>query len=80
MYYGTALVVACVGLWIIMGPKPVPFHVKNVTPVVAKVWGINVFPLIQFMIRNLPDFLRKKLVAKMNAPTPDGSRDRSVNF
>ena len=78
LLYGTGLVAAGVGAWALSRPEPAPFHVEKVPPVIIKVWGLNVFPLLQFVMKHLPDQMRRKFVAKMNAPKPDEMKDRFV--
>ena len=53
--------------------KPKPLHVK-VEPLKWKVLGINIFPAVSWLMRKLPDGMRKSTLSSMNAPKPDSER------
>ena len=53
--------------------KPRPLHVQ-VEPMVWKVMGINIFPAVTWIMRRLPDTMRRNTVSQMNAPKPDSQR------
>ena len=59
-------------------PKPKPFHKDNVPPVEMKAMGLNIFPSLQFVMRNLSDSKRQKIATKTGAPRPNELRDRFV--
>ena len=42
--------------------KPRPLHVK-VEPMVWKVMGINIFPAVTWIMRRLPDTMRRNTVS-----------------
>ena len=73
---GTGLMATGVGAWAVSRPKPAPFRVDNVPPVVMKAAGINIFPAISFVMRNIPDEKRRSFMAEMGAPKPNEVRDR----
>ena len=80
LLYGSGAVAAGLGAYVASRPKPTPFHVDNVPPFVFEVGGMDIFPLIQFVGRNLPDSTRRKFVTKMGAPRPNETKDRFVAF
>ena len=75
---GTGIAAMGVGGYIVTRPKPAPFHVAY-PPLKIKVPGCDdAFPFVHFMMSNIPESMRKKLVVKMGAPKPNELKDRSV--
>jgi len=72
----TAALALFSALSFLIKPKLKRVHVE-VEQMEMKVMGINIFPLIIFMFRIMPDGMRKQTVTKQNAPKPGASpRDK----
>ena len=76
--YGSGLFAAGVVAWFFSRPKPAPFHVNGVPPVVIKAGGLNIFPLLRFVYQIMPDSMRHKAFVKKTAPKPNEVKDRYV--
>ena len=76
---GTGLTALGVGGFVATRPKPAPFHAAY-PPLKIKILDFDVFPYFHFMMSNIPETWRQKLVVKMNAPKPDEIKDRFAVF
>ena len=74
---GTGAAVAGLGAFVATKPKPAPFHVR-VPPVEMKIAGYNIFPAFRFGMSILPEQIRKKVIAQLDAPKPNEIKDRLV--
>ena len=59
-------------------PKPAPFHVQVPQSMEMKIGGYDIFPAFHFIMSNLPEKTRKKLLVKKLAPKPNEQMDRFV--
>jgi len=73
----SGILAGLVALYFLLKPKVKQFHV-DVEPMEMKVMGINIFPILCFMFRSVPDGWRKSMITKQNAPKPGKAplRDR----
>ena len=57
------LLVGAISLFYLIKPKHKPFHI-DVKTIEMKKGGINIFPLIHFMMSIMPDSMRKKTLTE----------------
>lgn len=59
----SGILAGLVALYFLLKPKVKQFHV-DVEPMEMKVMGINIFPILCFMFRSVPDGWRKSMITK----------------
>ena len=74
IFIASPIIGGLLALYFLLKKNIKKFHV-DIDPLEKKVLGINILPLFIFLMRLLPESMRRKMVTKQNAPTADQGRD-----